>query len=204
MGVDYLLTMTGRDEIIQQIEQELKEVHRQLDEIARSQRRLERTAKRGFRSPNRRPGRPRSGVRQSRRNEETAEQERRATPNRPMNALLPINQNKSSFDNIRIDLIDHGDEFLVAAGLSGFHRGEIDIQLIGQTLRIKATPKNDSKETEDEMYLRRERYQPMARSLSLPATIIEDEVTASMEDGVLTVKLPKTDPSEPILHIDIE
>jgi HSP20 family protein len=44
----------------------------------------------------------------------------------------------------------------------------------------------------------------MSRSIRLPETVVEDDVTATYKNGVLTVQLPKAEPAEEGHEIDIE
>ncbi|HEX9075496.1 MAG TPA: Hsp20/alpha crystallin family protein, partial [Anaerolineae bacterium] len=54
------------------------------------------------------------------------------------------------------------------------------------------------KETKEENYFRRERhYGSFSRSIQLPAGLQTDKAEASFENGVLTLKLPKSDQIKP-------
>ena len=61
------------------------------------------------------------------------------------------------------------------------------------------------KETEEEGYIRKEReYTHFYRAVRLPISIKEEGSTAKIENGVLTITLPKMELEEPAKKIQIE
>lgn len=106
-------------------------------------------------------------------------------------------------ESAAIDLVEHGDEFVATVDLPGFERDEIDVLVADQTLRIEAEHEDAAEETE-ERYLRRERrHRSVRRSLRLPDEVDAEGVNAELNNGVLTVRLPKHEAKEPH-EIDIE
>lgn len=93
--------------------------------------------------------------------------------------------------SIAVDVADHDDEFVVTADLPGFDKDDIDVSLADRTLQIEAD--HEEEETEESAdYLRRERNrQSMSRSLTLPESVDQEGISASLNNGVLTVTLPK-------------
>lgn len=96
---------------------------------------------------------------------------------------------------IDVDLADRGDEIVVSADLPGFESDDIDLRLSDDTLHITAEHERAERE-EDEHYLKSERTRrSMRRSIRLPEPVDEDAVEATCENGVLTVTLPKAEPT---------
>lgn len=92
---------------------------------------------------------------------------------------------------VDVDLADHGDRYVATADLPGYETADIDVQLVGGALVIEAD-RELATEEEGPDYLRRERRrESVSRRLSLPDPIDEEAVTASHDNGVLTVELPK-------------
>jgi len=109
-----------------------------------------------------------------------------------------------SMRSMSIDLADMDDEFVVTADLPGFEKDEIDVTVLDTELKISAEHEAETEERE-ENYLRHERTRrSMSRSIRLPETVVEDDVTATYKNGVLTVQLPKAEPAEEGHEIDIE
>ncbi|WIV68374.1 Hsp20/alpha crystallin family protein [Natrialbaceae archaeon AArc-T1-2] len=103
---------------------------------------------------------------------------------------------------VAVDVLDADDAYVVTADLPGYETGDIELTLSEGTLRLEAT-RDD--EHEEGRYIRRERTRRSAsRTLRIPEPVEEDEVSASYDDGVLTVELPKEDTGEETTRIDVE
>jgi len=95
------------------------------------------------------------------------------------------------------DVLDDGDSFVVRADLPGYDSDDIDVQLSeGRTLTISAEQTEESEVSDGNFVQRERRSQSLSRSVTLPAAVTESETTASYEDGVLTVTLPKATSDE--------
>ncbi len=94
----------------------------------------------------------------------------------------------------RTDIQDKGDHFLLESDLPGVDRKDISIDLEGDRLIVRAERRN---EREEKDYLRCERsYGSYTRTFDVSAVKVED-ITASYENGVLTIKLPKKEEEAP-------
>jgi HSP20 family protein len=94
-------------------------------------------------------------------------------------------------ESMALDLLERNDAFVVSADLPGFKREDIDIQITDRTLRIEAERETVS-DDEAERFLRHERrHESTRRSLRLPEAVDTTEITAEMNNGVLTITLPK-------------
>ncbi|MGB9986845.1 Hsp20/alpha crystallin family protein [Salarchaeum japonicum] len=105
---------------------------------------------------------------------------------------------------LAVDVEDTGDAFVVTADLPGFAKDDIDIRLRDDTLQIDATHEESPEDSVEDEYIRRERSKrSVTRSLALPESVDEDAVSASFNNGVLTVELPKADEADDSTSIDI-
>jgi len=104
-----------------------------------------------------------------------------------------------------IDLADHGDEFVVTADVPGFEKDDVDLRILDDTLHIEARHERSSEE-EAETYLRHEReHRSLSERVALPEPVDREGIEAKIKNGVLTVRLPKAEPTEASGHqIDIE
>lgn len=96
------------------------------------------------------------------------------------------------FAPCRTDIIDQGDKYLLKADLPGFQKEDIKISVQGDELNISAERK-ESKDDKDKQgnYIRRERrYDSYSRSFALDG-IDASKISASYNDGVLNLQLPK-------------
>ena len=107
---------------------------------------------------------------------------------RKSNAELPA---------FRTDIRDTGDSYLLEAELPGFQKEDITLDLKDGILTITATHADQSQETVQGSYIRRERrYGSFQRSFDVTG-IDENGITAAYESGVLALTLPKAKPAEP-------
>ncbi len=102
-----------------------------------------------------------------------------------------------------VDIKEERDNLVVTIDLPGINKEDIKLDLKGDILEISARS-GEEKETEKQGYIRRERsYTRFYRAVRLPRSV-KDEGTAKMENGVLTITLPKLKLEEPEKKIKIE
>jgi len=91
---------------------------------------------------------------------------------------------------VNVDVLDDGDEILVLADLPGSGKEDMTVQVDDDRLRVLGErPEEDGRE-----YHRRERpHGTVSRTVPLPVAVETEGSKASYEDGVLSVRLPKTE-----------
>ena len=95
------------------------------------------------------------------------------------------------------NLSEDKDNYYVRAELPGVKGDELDIQVTGKNLAISGERKIAS-EDDGARYHRREREAgTFSRMIGLPGDINRDKVDAKLENGVLTVVVPKADIAKP-------
>lgn len=96
-----------------------------------------------------------------------------------------------------LDAYHTPNEVVVKATLPGLKPEDITIDITGNTLTIKGEGKAE-KEIKREDYLYQERrYGAFSRSVVLPGGLQPDKAEATMEDGVLTLLIPKAEELKP-------
>jgi len=96
-----------------------------------------------------------------------------------------------------IDVYQTPNEFVVKASMPGTKPDNVNIDITGNTLTIKGETKAEQ-ETKNEDYLYQERrYGSFSRSLVLPSGLEADKTEATMENGILTLTLPKAEEAKP-------
>jgi len=96
-----------------------------------------------------------------------------------------------------VDIQETEDAFRLFAELPGLTKEDIQITLENNVLRLSGERKLE-KDVKKDNYQRIERvYGSFARSFSLPHQVNSEGVTASFENGVLTVSVPKAEQSKP-------
>ena len=92
-----------------------------------------------------------------------------------------------------VDVYEQKDDLIVKAEIPGLTKDEIDISLDGSTLTIKGEKKKEEEVKEDDYYRCERSYGAFARSIDLPVAVQTDKVNASFKNGVLEIRLPKTE-----------
>jgi len=96
-----------------------------------------------------------------------------------------------------LDVYQTPNEVVVKTTLPGLKPEEISIDITGETLTIKGETKAEE-EVKRENYLYQERrYGSFSRSVVLPSGLKPDKAEATMEDGVLTLTIPKAEEVKP-------
>jgi HSP20 family protein len=95
-----------------------------------------------------------------------------------------------------MNVIDRDDELVVEAELPGVKKADIDVSLSGDSITIKATTYQKTEKEGDEKgeYHRREIARGLiSRTMTLPSVVDPAKASATFEDGLLRVTLPKSD-----------
>ncbi|HEU4344012.1 MAG TPA: Hsp20/alpha crystallin family protein [Candidatus Binatia bacterium] len=92
-----------------------------------------------------------------------------------------------------VDIYDEKDEFVVKAELPGMSKDDIQVNVTDNVLTIKGEKKKEESKEEKDYYRSERIYGAFMRSLSLPAEINSEKVRATFKDGVLEVRLPKSE-----------
>ncbi len=95
-------------------------------------------------------------------------------------------------EHIRVDVKEAADHYLIHADMPGVRKENIQVDIDGPVVAIRAEVKRDNVQKEGEKTLRTERfYGTVSRSFQLPQDIDETGAEARYQDGVLELKLPK-------------
>jgi HSP20 family protein len=89
-------------------------------------------------------------------------------------------------------------EMLVCMDLPGVDRESVAVELQGNVLTVSGELKSEETEQEQRTYhVRERRYGRFSRQVSLPAGIRGDQIQASLENGILTLHIPKAEEMKP-------
>jgi len=92
-----------------------------------------------------------------------------------------------------LDVYEEKDDIVVKAELPGMEKDNIEVNLSDNRLTIKGEKKKEE-EVKKEGYYRSERsWGSFVRSLELPSEVQTDKIKAAFKNGVLEIRLPKTE-----------
>ena len=95
------------------------------------------------------------------------------------------------------DIKDEGDHYLLEAELPGFQKEDIDLDVKDGVLTISAKHQESSSQNNGNYVCKERRYGSFARSFNLEG-IQEENITASYNNGVLELNLPKKQKNIPV------
>ena len=96
-----------------------------------------------------------------------------------------------------MDVYETKDDVVVQAALPGIKPEDAEITITGNTLTIRGESKEES-EVKEENYLRKERrYGSFSRVVALPEGLKGDKAEATFENGMLKLRIPKSDEIKP-------
>jgi HSP20 family protein len=94
-----------------------------------------------------------------------------------------------------VDVVDGEREVMIRAEIPGIDPKDLDVSVSGDTLSVSGEKKEEEQER-GKAYVRSERrYGAFRRTLPLPAGIDSRQVSAEYDNGVLTIRIPKTQES---------
>ena len=96
-----------------------------------------------------------------------------------------------------LDVFDNKDNFVVKAELPGLKKEEINLSLHDGVLTLSGERKSEQKSGEGQTFRSERYFGKFERSVTLPAAVDAAKVTATYQDGVLTVELPKAEEAKP-------
>lgn len=113
-------------------------------------------------------------------------------------AWRPTGEKTRSLPNFQpqVDVRETNDSYLIAVDLPGVSRSQIKVDYANGRLSISGERTQTEKTDKDKVH-RVERYHGrFERSFQFPTDVIEDQIQARFEDGVLEVLVPKAQPSK--------
>jgi HSP20 family protein len=96
-----------------------------------------------------------------------------------------------------VDLYETEDAFVLKAELPGFSKEDLQIEFHDHRLTLRGERQREN-EVKEEQYHRLERaYGRFERAFRLPTTVDAEKIQASFKDGVLELRLPKSEAAKP-------
>jgi HSP20 family protein len=92
-----------------------------------------------------------------------------------------------------VDIYERGNELVLKADLPGMKKEDLTINLADNVLTISGETKKEEKVEKEDYYRYERSHGSFFRRFELPYDIDAEHIKAHMEDGVLEVKLPRTE-----------
>jgi HSP20 family protein len=94
-----------------------------------------------------------------------------------------------------MEIVEKEDRLFVTAELPGMNVKDVEITLENGVLRISGEKKEEKREREagSKYHMWERRYGSFQRAFTLPQSVDAEKISASFQDGVLTIDLPKSE-----------
>lgn len=92
-----------------------------------------------------------------------------------------------------VEMEEDDTEVRVRAELPGLEKDDFKVELTGDRLTIRGEKKNTREEKSGNIHHSEVSYGAFSRSLTLPAEVDPGKVEANYKNGVLAIRLPKTE-----------
>jgi len=114
---------------------------------------------------------------------------------RTLTSFPAMNLQPMSISSISCDVLDKGDHYVINAEMPGVSKEDIKLNASDNNVEISAEHKEESEEKKKN-YIRKERKTlSYYRSLPLPEKVDSSKAKAKMNNGILTVEIPKINPT---------
>jgi HSP20 family protein len=108
-------------------------------------------------------------------------------------ALTPQSQTTS----LPLDIRQSDEAYTIEASVPGFSPGEVEVTLDENVLTIRGQRREEKDESKGGYVRRERRVSSVFRQVGLPAEVKGDEISASFENGILTVRVPRAQKAQP-------
>lgn len=92
-----------------------------------------------------------------------------------------------------VDIYEEGDDLVVKAELPGIKKEDIEVKLTDDYITISGEKKKEEKVEEKDYYRYERSYGSFSRTFRLPVEVQTDKAKAKFENGVLEIRIPKTE-----------
>jgi HSP20 family protein len=99
--------------------------------------------------------------------------------------------------SLPVDVSTSADELTVQTALPGITPEDVDVTVENGTLTIRAETRSERKDGEGDYLVQEIRRGTFTRSIALPNGLEPDKATASFENGLLTLRIPRAEQVKP-------
>ena len=94
---------------------------------------------------------------------------------------------------LTIDVYQTDTDIVIKSTVAGVKADELDIAITNDMVTIRGRRDPDEKVPDDQYFYKECYWGPFSRSVILPGDVASDQAEATMNDGVLTIRLPKVE-----------
>jgi HSP20 family protein len=92
-----------------------------------------------------------------------------------------------------VDIFEEGDNIILKSEMPGMSKDDVEVNLTDDSITISGEKKKEEKVEKKDYYRVERSFGSFKRSFALPSEVQTDKARASFKDGVLEVKIPKSE-----------
>jgi len=96
-----------------------------------------------------------------------------------------------------VDMFQTADEVIVKISVPGVKAEHLDVHVAGDGLTVKGVRTEHQDVKREDYYYQEQRYGAFTRYINLPAGLATEKAEADLQDGVLTLTIPKSEETKP-------
>ena len=116
--------------------------------------------------------------------------------------LLPFDEDVTT-NPLALDVSSDDKAVIIRSAVPGVKEEDLNIEVQDGVLTISAETRYEHEDKQENWHRRELRYGKFSRSVRLPEDVKSDEADAQLENGMLTVTIPKKSPS-PVQKIAVQ
>lgn len=98
---------------------------------------------------------------------------------------------------MQLDVHETKDELVIKTDLPGVAKDDLQITLEDGTLRIEAEKKEEKTEDGKTCHIKERYFGKYSRLMEMPFRVAAEKISATLDNGVLEIKLPKAEEAKP-------
>lgn len=118
-------------------------------------------------------------------------------PNHVLQSLFLTDSDIGSAKFPAMDIFEHENEIVAVAELPGVKKDQVKVTFEKGILTIEGQRKSGGSSQDAQLLLNEMRIRDFSRSIRINVEVDASNITAEIEDGVLSVKLPKMEEAKP-------
>ncbi|HEX6104343.1 MAG TPA: Hsp20/alpha crystallin family protein [Gemmatimonadales bacterium] len=94
-----------------------------------------------------------------------------------------------------VDFSENEKEYIVRVEAPGIAKEDLEVNVEGQTLTVSGRRDFEKEEKTEDYFWREREAGKFVRAIQFPTAIDKAKIEATYQDGIMTVRLPKTEPT---------
>ena len=106
---------------------------------------------------------------------------------------------------LSVDVIETKDELIVRCAIAGVKREDLEISLVDDTLTIRGIRNHECQQkSSDQIHVQECHWGSFSRTIILPTRVNADQGDAILKQGILTIRMKKTEGNKKISVLELE